>query len=89
MRPRWPVHASSGASRVQVRLTEDGDSLCLHISDDGRGGEHVHGNGLRGMHERLAALGGGLEIARGHGRGTHLRLRLPRGDAGLPARSAA
>lgn len=79
----------AGASRVQVRLTEEGDRICLHISDNGRGGDHVHGNGLRGMHERLAALGGGLEIAHGHARGTHLRLTLPRGDATLPARSAA
>ncbi len=79
----------AGASRVQVRLTEEGERICLHISDNGRGGDHVHGNGLRGMHERLAALGGGLEIAHGHARGTHLRLTLPRGDAALPARSAA
>lgn len=82
----------AGASRVQVRLTADHDALCLHISDDGRGGEHVHGNGLRGMHERLAALGGGLEIAGGQGRGTHLRLKLPRASqpaAGLPAGSPA
>lgn len=78
----------AGASRVQVRLTVDGDAICLHISDNGRGGEHVHGNGLRGMHERLAALGGGLEIAHGHARGTHLRLKLPR-DAALSAGSAA
>ncbi|MFJ8542205.1 sensor histidine kinase [Streptomyces sp. NPDC093586] len=54
----------SGSRRARVRLARDGGTLRLRIDDDGpatgadAGGS---GNGLAGMRERAAALGGTIE----------------------------
>ncbi len=65
------------ASRVEVELSPRDGGLCLSIADDGRGGATTPGNGLGGMRERLAAVGGTLEIDSPAGGGTRLLLRLP------------
>jgi two-component system sensor histidine kinase DesK len=64
----------SGAKRVTIRLADDGNTLSLDVTDDGRGGEQVEGAGLRGMRARVEALGGTL--FREHSRGTRLTVRL-------------
>lgn len=69
-------HAS--AQRVDVELDGDADELRLSIADDGRGGIERHGNGLLGMHERVAELGGRLEIDSLPGAGTRLVVHVPR-----------
>lgn len=56
----------SGARRCTVdvvrRETLDGPVLELTVEDDGQGGSsYVPGNGLRGLVERLDAVGGTLE----------------------------
>ncbi|GGQ60126.1 two-component sensor histidine kinase [Streptomyces griseorubens] len=56
----------SGARRCTVevarRHTRDGQVLELSVEDNGPGGSSTdHGNGLRGLGERLAAVGGTLE----------------------------
>ncbi|MFF8584859.1 sensor histidine kinase [Streptomyces althioticus] len=56
----------SGARRCTVevarRHTRDGQVLELSVEDNGPGGSATgHGNGLRGLGERLAAVGGTLE----------------------------
>ncbi|MGX1680572.1 sensor histidine kinase [Streptomyces althioticus] len=56
----------SGARRCTVevarRHTRDGQVLELSVEDNGPGGSATgHGNGLRGLRERLAAVGGTLE----------------------------
>lgn len=72
------------ASRVSVRLREDGDGwLELAIADDGRGfdPERVAGGdryGLVGMRERVGAVGGEIELESSPGRGTEIRVRVPR-----------
>ena len=43
--------------------------------DDGRGGDMAEGNGLRGMRERIEALGGTLE--RDTRTGTRLSIEFP------------
>ncbi|ACQ82045.1 histidine kinase [Beutenbergia cavernae DSM 12333] len=67
----------SGAEHlwIEVRLGDDG-ALVLEASDDGRGAERiVVGNGLRGLAERVADLGGEATFsARG---GFHVRARVP------------
>lgn len=68
-------HAS--ATRVEVELSRRDGGLCLSIVDDGRGGASAPGNGLSGMRERLAEVGGTLEIDSPAGGGTRLLLRLP------------
>ncbi|MDE1898861.1 MAG: hypothetical protein KGH73_07400, partial [Xanthomonadaceae bacterium] len=76
-------HAS--AHRVGVVLTRTSERVRLCIEDDGCGGVVREGNGLIGMRERLAALGGTLQIDSEPGHGTRLcaDLGCPRTGAGL------
>lgn len=71
------VHRHAHASRVEVSLRRDDDAAILTIIDDGRGGAGEAGNGLRGMEERVRALGGELRIASPRGQGTRLVTTLP------------
>lgn len=67
----------AAARRVEVELLREPDGVLLRISDDGRGGIEREGTGLTGMRERLAALGGELEVDAATGSGSRLQLRLP------------
>jgi signal transduction histidine kinase len=54
--------------------------LCFTVSDDGTGYDARHtsmGSGLRNMADRLAALGGRLEIRSAPGQGTTITGHLP------------
>ena len=51
----------SDAEVCRLRLEREEDQYRLEITDDGRGGGPTEGNGLRGMRERLEALGGTME----------------------------
>ncbi len=65
----------AAAKHCRLRL-EPVDSNCLlEISDDGRGGSSVEGHGIRGMRERVEALGGSLK--RETSAGTTLAILLP------------
>ncbi|MGI5530237.1 sensor histidine kinase [Streptomyces syringium] len=77
----------SGASRCEVTLEEQGDELCLTVTDNGHGPARPHGNGLTGLAERLALAGGRLETGRGPRGGFRLRARVPltRGPAPEPS----
>jgi two-component system sensor histidine kinase DesK len=67
------------AETVEVELAASDQGALLTVVDDGRGGAVVPGEGLSGMRERLAAVGGSLDIAAGaRGGGTRLSLRVPR-----------
>lgn len=66
------------ASRVEVELAQAADGVELRISDDGCGGPIEPNTGLAGMRERLAALGGRLDVESMPGAGTRLALHLPR-----------
>jgi two-component system sensor histidine kinase DesK len=65
-------HAGARTCRVTVRA--DDATLRLEVADDGRGAT-AEGNGLRGMRERVEALGG--TVARRADRGTTLTITLP------------
>ena len=74
----------SRASRVEVRLVDDGAEVMLSLQDNGRGFkleavEQRVGHGLMNMHDRAAALGGVVSIdpAAG-GQGAEVRVRLPK-----------
>lgn len=73
------------AATLQVRLLRGDDGLHLRIHDDARGHRAQtplrEGNGLTGMRERIAALGGRVAIARDGG-GVRIDAVLP---AGAPA----
>ena len=71
-------HAGAAHVRVDVRLT--GGEALVEVSDDGVGGaDRRGGSGLRGLGDRVAALGGELELDSPVGAGTTLRARLPCG----------
>jgi two-component system sensor histidine kinase DesK len=63
------------ASNCKLRLAPANGLCLLEIQDDGCGGPQVEGHGLRGMRERVEALGGTLE--RKTHAGTHLTVRFP------------
>ena len=67
----------AGASRVDVELAVIDGEPVLSIADDGRGGIDRSGHGLDGMRERLAGVGGRLEVDSPADGGTRLRLVLP------------
>jgi signal transduction histidine kinase len=60
-------------------MHRENDRLRLDIRDDGRGsaGELRFGNGLKGMRERLQAMGGGVEAEGGAQRGVRLSAWFP------------
>ncbi len=63
------------ARRCSVRLQRDRQLCTLEVADNGRGADAPEGNGLRGMRERLEALGGSLQ--RHSQAGTRLIIQLP------------
>jgi signal transduction histidine kinase len=75
------VARHSGASEVWVRLAAAASSLCITIEDNGRGfvaGTVSEGSdGLRNMRQRLAEVGGRLELASEPGKGTSVKLVAP------------
>jgi two-component system sensor histidine kinase UhpB len=64
------------ASRVVVRLRADAGWVELSVGDDGRGFA-VKNADLLGMRQRLALVGGQLEVTSAPGRGTTVRGRVP------------
>jgi signal transduction histidine kinase len=71
----------SGARAVAVELTRVGDRLRVRVSDNGRGGALVeHSSGLKGLADRVDALGGSFELVSPEGAGTALRVELPCGS---------
>ncbi len=72
----------SGAKNVWVVLAIDDGMLLLEVEDDGKGvaaEDLAKGRslGLKGMRERMAYLGGSLEVVRAPRGGTRLRARAP------------
>jgi PAS domain S-box-containing protein len=66
------------ASAVDVDVRPSDGQLVVAIADDGVGGaDPAHGSGLRGLTDRVEALGGRLEIRSPAGAGTTLCARLP------------
>jgi signal transduction histidine kinase len=66
------------ATIARVRVAVEGDVLTVTISDNGRGrADPGLGTGLRGLTDRVAAIGGSLEIDSSPGQGTTVRAALP------------
>jgi signal transduction histidine kinase len=76
-------HAGPATASVLVRYTQDG--LTVQVDDDGRGPSSPNGtggNGILGMRERVAALGGDLDAGPRPGGGFRVLAHLPLDDQG-------
>jgi signal transduction histidine kinase len=68
----------AGEARATVRVVRAPDVLVVEVSDDGPGAVRLEeGNGLRGMRERAASLGGTVTLRPGARGGLVLRADLP------------
>ncbi|TDC61373.1 sensor histidine kinase [Micromonospora sp. KC207] len=74
-------HAAASAAAVEIR--RDGDDVIVTVDDDGAGPADAQalrqGTGLRGMAERVVAVGGQVQAAPRPGGGFRVRARLPIG----------
>ena len=68
----------ANADNLWIDVTSSDRAFAVHARDDGCGiADLVEGNGLRGMRERLAELGGELDVESRPGAGTVLAARIP------------
>jgi signal transduction histidine kinase len=66
------------AERVSVDIAATDGAVEVTIADDGAGGaDAAKGSGLRGLIDRVTALGGRMDVSSPPGRGTRLSARLP------------
>ena len=68
----------ASASRARLSLLVGNGSATVEISDDGVGGADLHrGTGLRGLADRVDALGGSLHVESLVGQGTRVTAEVP------------
>ena len=68
----------AGAQTVWLDIGREAEGLRVDIRDDGSCPERIReGNGIAGMRERVAELGGALALERTRAGGLHLVARLP------------
>ena len=68
------------ATRAWVAIVRVGDKLIVEIRDDGTGGAHERGGtGLRGLRDRVASIGGTMQVISPEGGPTTLLVELPCG----------
>ena len=73
----------ASASRVAISVARHNGRLAVDVADDGVGGaDPARGSGLRGLADRVEALGGTLRVDSRPGDGTHLRAVIPVADDG-------
>ena len=66
------------ASRAMIGAVAIDGILRLSVWDDGKGGaDPQQGTGLRGLSDRIAALGGNIEISSDVGSGTKVEAKIP------------
>lgn len=87
------VARHAAATRVQVRIFQDGGELVLSVEDDGRGIRKenlssARSLGVIGMRERAALLGGAVQIEGAQGFGTRVVARVPVGTGAGEAEAA-
>jgi GAF domain/Histidine kinase-, DNA gyrase B-, and HSP90-like ATPase len=74
------VAKHSRASVATVAVARAGDRAIVEVADDGIGGADLtRGSGLRGLADRIGALGGTLAVDSRRGAGTKVRALIPCG----------
>ena len=71
------VHKHAGASQIAVNARAGEEKLHVEVVDDGKGGADEEGTGLRGLSDRVEALGGHLTLTSPPGGGTRLVAEIP------------
>jgi signal transduction histidine kinase len=73
------------AANVAIDVTASNGLLFVQLADDGPGGaDAARGSGLRGLSDRIEALGGSLRVESPAGVGTHLAAELPIAEGDRP-----
>jgi signal transduction histidine kinase len=68
----------SHAENVEVCIEEKSGQLRVRVTDDGIGGTNpLHGSGLMGLRDRVAAVGGSFLVSSPKGKGTIISAELP------------
>jgi len=66
------------ASSAWMAAEDGGEFLVVEVGDDGVGGAELNGgSGLRGLADRVEAIGGRIEVLSEPGEGTMLRAEIP------------
>ncbi len=66
------------ASQARVAVERRNGTVVVEVADDGAGGADAGaGSGLRGLSDRVQALGGRLDVRSPEGRGTVVRAEIP------------
>jgi signal transduction histidine kinase len=74
------VAKHAGASRASISVTTGDGRVTVTVEDDGRGGaDPARGTGLRGLADRVEALGGAMHVDSPAGGGTRLAAEIPLG----------
>jgi PAS domain S-box-containing protein len=73
------VQKHARARRVVVRAVTDELGVAVSVDDDGIGGADPEGSGLRGLADRVEAMGGRLALDSPPGAGTRVRAEIPYG----------
>ena len=68
----------AGATHARVAARHENGALIVEVRDDGAGGADTSkGSGLRGLEDRVGAVGGTLVVESPPGGGTLIRVRIP------------
>jgi signal transduction histidine kinase len=68
----------AGSAQATVDVSQDGRRLLVRITDEGAGGaDSRRGSGLRGLEDRVEAVGGRLAVSSPAGRGTTVLAEIP------------
>jgi signal transduction histidine kinase len=69
----------AAATAATVTVSHEEDVLVVEVIDDGVGGaDPARGSGLRGLADRIGALGGSVRVSSPPGHGTAVRAEIPR-----------
>ena len=70
----------AAATSASVAAACDSATLRVEVADDGVGGaDQARGTGIRGLQDRVAALGGRLTVSSPPGEGTRITAEIPIG----------
>jgi PAS domain S-box-containing protein len=71
------IQKHAHGANVLVRAEVEGEHVDVTVIDDGAGGADADGHGLRGLADRVEALGGRLAVESPAGCGTRIHAKIP------------